>query len=252
MDRNSVTGLALIGLIMIVWLQFMSPEKKLVKPTTAVKTEKVEPQATATQAIAAPVAENYGVFAEAAGGKEQLLKVENDLFRATLSSKGATLKSLVLKKHLDNNHKPFDLVSNGKNGALSLLFLTKEGKKIDTRDLYFRSVTLDTLRTISGNETYAVRYHLDVASQQAIDITYLFGGKSYKVDYDVKLTGFGNALAGNEYQLQWDGGLGYSEKNRQDEARILRRQHGKACSKQGKSGLSRRTVRRSEMGCCPQ
>ncbi len=218
MDRNSVTGLALIGLIMIVWLQFMSPEKKLVKPTTAVKTEKVEPQATATQAIAAPVAENYGVFAEAAGGKEQLLKVENDLFRATLSSKGATLKSLVLKKHLDNNHKPFDLVSNGKNGALSLLFLTKEGKKIDTRDLYFRSVTLDTLRTISGNETYAVRYHLDVASQQAIDITYLFGGKSYKVDYDVKLTGFGNALAGNEYQLQWDGGLGYSEKNRQDEA----------------------------------
>ena len=218
MDRNSVTGLALIGLIMIVWLQFMSPEKKLVKPITAVKTEKVERQAPATQAIAAPVAENYGVFAEAAGGKEQLLKVENDLFRATLSSKGATLKSLVLKKHLDNNHKPFDLVSNGKNGALSLLFLTKEGKKIDTRDLYFRSVTLDTLRTISGNETYAVRYHLDVASQQAIDISYLFGGKSYKVDYDVKLTGFGNALAGNEYQLQWDGGLGYSEKNRQDEA----------------------------------
>jgi len=27
MDRNSVTGLALIALIMIVWLQFMSPEK---------------------------------------------------------------------------------------------------------------------------------------------------------------------------------------------------------------------------------
>ena len=63
-----------------------------------------------------------------------------------------------------------------------------------------------------------MRYHLDVAPQQAIDITYLFGGNSYKVGYDVKLTGFGNALAGNEYQLQWDGGLNYSEKNRQDEA----------------------------------
>jgi YidC/Oxa1 family membrane protein insertase len=218
MDRNSVTGLALIGLIMIVWLQFMSPEKKLAKPITAVKTEKVERQLPEAQALAVPAAENFGVFAQATGGKEQLVRVENDLFRATLSSKGATLKSLVLKKHLDNNRKPFDLISNSKNGALSLLFLTKEGKKIDTRDLYFRGVTLDTLRSITGKESYAVRYHLDVAPQQGIDITYLFGGNSYKVDYDVKLTGFGNALAGNEYQLQWDGGLAYSEKNRQDES----------------------------------
>jgi len=218
MDRNSITGLALIGLIMIVWLQFMSPDKKQVKPVTAVKTEKVENQAQVVQAVQAPSTENFGAFASAAGGKEQLLKVENDLFRATLSTKGATLKSLMLKKHLDSNHKAFNLITNEKNGALSLLFLTREGKKIDTRDLYFSSVTLDTLRTISGKESYAVRYHLDVAPQQAVDITYLFGGNSYKVDYDVKLTGFGNALAGNEYQLQWDGGLAYSEKNRKDEA----------------------------------
>ena len=218
MDINSITGLALIGLIMIVWLQFMSPDKKQVKPVTAVKTEKVENQAQVVQAVQAPSTENFGAFASAAGGKEQLLKVENDLFRATLSTKGATLKSLMLKKHLDSNHKAFNLITNEKNGALSLLFLTREGKKIDTRDLYFSSVTLDTLRTISGKESYAVRYHLDVAPQQAVDITYLFGGNSYKVDYDVKLTGFGNALAGNEYQLQWDGGLAYSEKNRKDEA----------------------------------
>jgi YidC/Oxa1 family membrane protein insertase len=215
MDRNSVTGLALIGLIMIVWLQFMTPEKKLVKPVAAVKTEKVERQ---VQAAQAPLPENLGVFASAAGGKEQLLKVDNDVFSATLSTKGATLKSLVLKQHLDSNHKPFNLVSNDKNGALSLLFLTREGKKIDTRDLYFSSVTLDTLRTITGKDSYAVRYHLDVAPQQGIDITYLFGGNSYKVDYDVKLTGFGNALAGNEYQLQWDGGLNYSEKDHKDES----------------------------------
>ncbi len=218
MDRDSVTGLALIGLIMIVWLQFMSPDKKLVKPITAVKTEKVELQAQAVQASLVPVAENFGAFASSASGKEQLLKVENDLFCATLSTKGATLKSFVLKKHLDSNHKMFDLISKDKNGALSLLFLTKEGKKIDTRDLYFRSVTLDTLHTVGEKESYAVRYHLDVAPQQAIDITWLFGGNSYKVDYDVKLTGFGNALAGNEYQLQWDGGLAYSEKDRKDES----------------------------------
>ncbi len=217
MDRNSVTGLALIGLIMIVWLQFMSPDKKQLPPKV-VKTELSEKIVAENRAPSAPVADNFGVFATASGGQEKLLTVENDLFRATLSSKGATLKSLVLKKHLDGNSKAFDLISSGKNGAVSLLFLTREGKKIDTRDLYFSSATLDTLHTVTGQESYAVRYHLAVSPLQAIDITYLFSAKSYKVDYDVKLTGFASELAGNEYQLQWDGGLAYSEKNRPDEA----------------------------------
>ena len=219
MDKNSITGLAIIAVIMMVWLQFMSPEHKPLPKSTALKTEQVaQPMTLASAPLALPAADTFGLFASATGGKEQLLKVDNDLFRATLSSKGATLKSLVLKKHLDGNHKPFDLVNNGKNGAVSLLFLTREGKKIDTRDLYFSAVTLDTLRTITGKESYAVRYHLAVTPQQAVDITWHFGGDSYKADYEVKLTGFGSELAGNEYQLQWDGGVPYSEKNRQDEA----------------------------------
>jgi YidC/Oxa1 family membrane protein insertase len=218
MDRNSVTGLALIALIMIVWLQFMSPAKKPLPAPQAAKTEQTGIQAPQEQPSAVPLTASFGAFANAANGKERLLKLENDLFRATLSSKGATLKSLVLKKHLDGNRKPFDLVTNGSKGALSLLFQTREGKKIDTRDLYFSSVTADTLRTITGQQTYTVSYHLDVAPGQAVDITYLFSGQSYKVDYDVKLTGFASELAGNEYQLQWDGGLAYSELNRKDES----------------------------------
>ena len=218
MDRNSVTGLALIALIMIVWLQFMSPEKKQLKQDAAVRTELAARQAEAVQTAPVPSSESFGAFASAAGGKEQAITVENDLFRATLSSKGATLTSLVLKKHLDGNHQPFNLVNSSKNGALSLLFLTRDGKKIDTRDLYFRTATIDTLHTLKGKESYAVHYHLDAGSQQAVDITYLFSGESYKIDYDVRLTGFASELAGNEYQLQWDGGLAYSEKNRQDEA----------------------------------
>ncbi|MEI7934137.1 MAG: membrane protein insertase YidC, partial [Chlorobiaceae bacterium] len=148
MDRNSITGLAIIAVIMMVWLQFMSPANKPLQPAKVVNTEQVEQQTQSNRSLfSEPAAENYGVFASASEGKEQLLKVENDLFRATLSSKGATLKSLVLKKHLDGDRKAFDLVSNQKNGALSLLFLTREGKKIDTRDLYFRSMTVDTLHT---------------------------------------------------------------------------------------------------------
>ena len=219
MDRNSVIGLSIIAVIMMVWLQFMTPANKPLQKEKAVYTEIVEQKRQENTALSTlPVVDNFGMFAPSSAGKEQLFTVENDLFRATLSSKGATLKSLVLKKHLDGNRKAFDLVSNGKNGALSLLFLTREGKKIDTRDLYFSAPSLDTLRTITGKERYLLHYHLAITSQQAVDITYVFGGDSYSVGYDVKLTGFANELAGNEYQLQWDGGVSYSEKNRQDEA----------------------------------
>ena len=98
MDRNSITGLAIIAVIMMVWLQFMSPDKKQVPPATAVKTEQVSQQVPQIPSASIPAADNFGVFASSSGGKEGLLKVDNDLFRATLSSKGATLKSLVLKK----------------------------------------------------------------------------------------------------------------------------------------------------------
>ncbi|MEI6847668.1 MAG: membrane protein insertase YidC [Chlorobiaceae bacterium] len=218
MDRNSITGFLLIGLIMIVWLQFMSPEKKLLKSPVDPKIEQSVKQVEQPKALLLPAVDNFGAFAEAATGTERQLRVENDLFRATLSSKGATLKSLILKKHIDGNHKTFDLVTNSNAGSLSLLFLTREGKRIDTRDLYFRSVTLDTLHTVTGKEIYAVRYHLDITPKQAIDISYVFSGNSYNIGYDVKMTGFSSELAGNEYQLQWDGGLSYSEKNRQDES----------------------------------
>ncbi|TCD48196.1 membrane protein insertase YidC [Chlorobium sp. N1] len=225
MDRNSVTGLALIALIMIVWLQFMSPEKKPLQQVSDAGKARTEQTAAAIAesaakeaVVSASTGDTFGMFAPAATGKERLTKIDNDLFQAVVSSKGATLKSLVLKKHLDGNLKPFDLVSDSKQGALSLLFLTREGRRIDTRDLYFTGASLDTLHTVTGKETYALRYRLALSAKQSIEITYLFTGDSYSIGYDVKLTGLSSALAGGEYQVQWDGGLPYTEKNREDES----------------------------------
>lgn len=217
MDRNSVTGLALIALIMIVWLQFMSPETKTPLAENGRKSPETEQESPGIPAPEQP-SDAFGVFADASTGEAELMTVENDLMKITLSSKGATIRSVVLKKHLDGKLQPFDLVSNARKGALSLLFLSNDGKKIDTRDLYFKSIVSGSKINLKRGESSSVRYRLDIGPSQAIEITYRFSGNSYKIDYDVKLTGFNNALAGNEYQLQWDGGLTYSEKNREDES----------------------------------
>lgn len=73
---------------------------------------------------------------EASTGAEELVTVDNELFTMTLSSKGATIKSVVLKNHLDGQLKPFDLVSSHDKGALSLLFLNVEGKNRYARAVF--------------------------------------------------------------------------------------------------------------------
>jgi YidC/Oxa1 family membrane protein insertase len=222
MDRNSVIGFTLIAAIMIVWLQYMKPQQKMELEKAVARTEAVNNTPAGALPSMAPAAvakaDSLGSFAQASAGTEKAITVENDVFKATLSSKGATLKSLVLKKHLDGNRKPFNLVSTSDKGALSMLFLSSDGKRIDTRDLYFRSLDAKETETVSGKQKLSVSYVLDVDASRSIQVTYTFTGDSYVVDYDLKLTGFGSTIAGNAYQLDWDGGLTYSEKNQNDES----------------------------------
>jgi len=103
MDRNSLIGLLLIGLIFIVWMQLLSPSKPKPKPLP----KQTDTSAAATIDLdslkkleAYQKANALGVFSPAAEGEEKLITVETDLFTAVLSSKGATLKSFVQKKYL--------------------------------------------------------------------------------------------------------------------------------------------------------
>jgi len=221
MDRNSVIGFALIAAIMIVWLQFMKPEQKMELEKATAQRELVQN----TNGTGVPVAsaattatESLGAFSRASAGIEKTIAVDNDVFTVALSSKGATIKSLVLKKHLNVEGKPFNLISSPKNGSLSMLFVSNDGKSIDTRDLYFRTLTSEESETVSGKKKLSVVFVLDVDASRSIQVTYTFTGDSYVVDYDLKLNGFGSTLAGNEYQLNWDGGLVYSEKDQVDES----------------------------------
>ncbi|ASQ91520.1 protein translocase component YidC [Prosthecochloris sp. GSB1] len=223
MDRNSVIGLVLIALIMIVWMRFMAPENKPLQDaspevaTTLFEEGKASDGNAAGQARETGVNSSYGEFSVASEGREELFTIDNELFTAVLSSHGATLKSMVLKKHLDSERQPFDLVKNSDSGSLSLFFLTSDGKQVDTRDLYFTPSVESKEISLSGNRTFSITYGLQTAPGRKIAITWNFTGNSYAVGYDVEMDGLQNAIAGNEYQIQWDGGLAHSEKNDHDE-----------------------------------
>jgi YidC/Oxa1 family membrane protein insertase len=206
---------------MIVWLQFMKPEQKMgIEKATARKELVQNGNGTGVPEVqsAAAATDSLGAFSQASTGIEKTITIDNDVFTIVLSSKGATLKSLVLKKHLNVAGKPFNLISSRKNGSLSMLFVSNDGKSIDTRDLYFRPLIAKDSVTLSGKKKLSVAFVLDVDAVRSVQVTYTFTGDSYVVDYDLKLNGFGSTLAGNVYQLNWDGGLVYSEKDQADES----------------------------------
>ncbi len=220
MDRNSLIGLLLIGLIFIVWMQLLSPSKPKPKPfpkqtdTSAAATIDLD---SLKKLEAYQKANALGVFSPAAEGEEKLITVETDLFTAVLSSKGATLKSFVQKKYLNEERKPFDLITSP-SGATALFFQTRDGKNITTTDLYFTPKVNSEKILLKGNQSEKIPFELVLPDGRNIEITYTFVGNLYRLDYQTNLVGLSDIVINGEYQVVWNGGLAHSEKNKLDEA----------------------------------
>jgi YidC/Oxa1 family membrane protein insertase len=217
MDRNTIIGALLIGVILILWMTLMSPSQK---PVPKVQPKKTDSIAAAIELDSLKAQEekrklaSLGSFSSATSGTEELLTVETDLFTAKLSTKGATLRSFVQKNYVNGDKEPFDLITN-KQGATSLFFATRDGKTINTTDLFF-TTTAKTIK-LTGDQIASVPFELALADGRKIAVTYGFSGNSYKIDFQTGFTGMQSTILGDEFQVVWTGGLTHSEKNQVDE-----------------------------------
>ncbi len=223
MDRNSFIGFILIAVVMIVWFQMMTSPKPDQIPQ---EQQRIESLANALQSDSSLINdslaqkqknEKLGALSAFSKGSEEKITIETDLFKIELSSKGATIRSFVQKTYFDYNIKPFDLVTN-KKGALSLLFATRDGKVINTNDVYFKTKLQEKSYRISGEQKLKVPFELVAEDGKRIEIIYTFAGDLYEFGFETNLSGFGNYVSGNEYQVVWTGGLANAEKNIEDEA----------------------------------
>ncbi|ACF15179.1 60 kDa inner membrane insertion protein [Chloroherpeton thalassium ATCC 35110] len=224
MDRNTLIGLVLIALIMMAWFQLMAPKKPL--PEEKAQQERLEAVAESidikNQLVQdslqkANPTQKFGELGQFAVGEEKKIQIETDLFTATLSTKGATLRSFIQKDYLNYKHEPFNLISN-EDGTLSLFFATRDGKVVNTGELYFDPKTDQKNFRISGDNKVRIPFEISTEDGRRIEITYIFSGNSYEFGYETNLAGFGKFVSGNEYQVVWTGGLSNAEKNVNDEA----------------------------------
>jgi YidC/Oxa1 family membrane protein insertase len=122
MDKNSIMGLSIIGLIIIAYSIYTQPSvdevnaakmrrdsiervQTLAKEAEIVaeqKSQVVVPDSSTEISDSVKVElekQKFGDFASASQGVEQILTLENNLVKVSLSSKGGKIKSVMLKEY---------------------------------------------------------------------------------------------------------------------------------------------------------
>ena len=211
----------LIGLIMMVWLFWLAPQQTRQAAENAESREQVEqvrpdePRQEATVPVITepsqlrPVSDS--LFASASTGDERLITVENEVFRVVLSTKGATIRSLEMKKYdRPDRETPVQLVDTTRAGAIALQFTTPTSHAVDTRTLYFNSSARD--RVIVDRDDVEIAFTTTIGSG-TITQTYSFDPDSYQIDLTVSQTNASAYSTAEGYELVWDGAIPFSEDN---------------------------------------
>src|SRR5215831_4916173 len=149
MDRNTVIGFVLIGIVLMVWMWMNAPPPGQHVPGQDSLAARQVPAADSQHTrVPSPqpeqVQDSLGKFFSPLLAKgERTILVEGNNYTASLSTRGGLITGWTLKKFTTWNGHPVDLLNREQGGDFSLVFYTADGKLIDTRNLGFELSTAD-------------------------------------------------------------------------------------------------------------
>jgi len=231
MDRQAVIGFVLIFIVLMIWMTMNAPPPApppsdeqaapvAIDTPTSSETPVSLPPASAGGKETAQEEPSYGsFFQDRAEGEEAIVVVETDLFVAEISTRGGVIRKWELKKYNTWDGHPVQLVDFEKGGDLSTLFVTSDGKLVNTHDLFFETNKRPWERVVvSGDDTEQIRLTLPASNGGRMVKTYTFRNGTYGFDLDLELERMGGVISNFEYQLLWEHGLRYAEHNSVDES----------------------------------
>lgn len=195
MDKNTITGLVLIGALLVGFSFLSRPseeqvaaQKKYYDSIAVVQQQEEALKAKATAALANEKEEvsidSTSLFHQALQGKEAFTTIENNLVKITLDNKGGRVYSAMLKEYNGQDAKPVVLF-NADDASMSFNFYNKK-ETIQTKDYYFEAVN-------KTDSSVTMRLAADSASY--IDFTYTLKPDKYLMTFTIQATGMENKLA---------------------------------------------------------
>ena len=237
MDKNSIIGLLIIALILVVYgvvnkpseeerqrmqrvrdsLQRVEQMKQDTQQaqqqqagTPQKETDQTRPDQAQTQQIqqtadttTTQLGDIYGPFAVSAKGEKNLIVLENNLMKAKISTKGGRPYSVELKEYETYDGKPLVLF-NGDHNEFGFNFFANK-RQISTNDLYFELVG-DRDSLYAGNNNQTVRLRLHAGEDRYIEYVYTLGPNTHMMDFNIQFHGMNQVIPNNytELDLNWD------------------------------------------------
>jgi YidC/Oxa1 family membrane protein insertase len=223
MDKKSLIGLVLMGVLLVAYSLFTKPSKEdlernqryndsiqQVERQRAIDTQQKQSFADTTARIttaATPEELNQlkvnelGAFAAASTGEEKFFFLENKKIKVRFTSKGGRPYSAELKEYKTFEKKPV-LLFDGETTHFSLQFFT-QNKAIATQNLYFLPQTEEeTQNAETGAKTLVMR--LPAGEGSYIDFVYTLEPDSYKLSYTIRMQGMDQVLGKNTTMIDLD------------------------------------------------
>lgn len=220
MDRNSIIGLFLIGIILVAFNLFFLPEpakKDASAPQETVivdsNTQSPEAETVLSEAVVvdssqqADLTANFGIFAPFVTGEQKVITLENGLFKVTFDNKGGRISQVELKNYRTYDSLP--LILFYPDDSRYSYSYSSGSRNIETANLFFTS-------KVEGNK---VIFRLPFGEGKYIEHNYSIADDSYLVDHQVKIMGMDDVLASNiDYtRLNWSLASPRQERDIKDE-----------------------------------
>jgi YidC/Oxa1 family membrane protein insertase len=226
MDRNTIIGFILIGLVLMLWMWLNAPpppaaNQSAARDSAAIQQRAPVPsQAEKTEPAERPQADSLGkYFSHLTGKAAGTVRVRSGLFDGVLSTRGAAITSWTLEGFKSWYGDPVNLLNKNSSGECDLLFYTSDGKLIDTKYLSFELSDRNQQDvTLKDADSASVSFRLNVDDRRRITKTYVFHADSYTFDIVYTFEGMEEIISNYEYQIAWDNGLAYQERNSIDES----------------------------------
>lgn len=204
MDRNQVTGIVLITLLMLGYFMYVGKKEdnKAISASDTLVIKPSYPTAPAAQATAAydslASAENkekFGDFAALANGEQKEIVLENADIKIFFSTRGGLVKKVLLKKYLTGKKQPLYLLDES-NTHIELKALTG-AREIALTELYY------TPALSKAGQKQVLTFRASLNSDKYVEQTYVLPAEGYVVDYNLQLSGLDNIISNKPVQLSW-------------------------------------------------
>ena len=206
MDKNTITGLVLIALLLIGFSILSRPSKEQLAAQqryydsiAQVQQREADLRAKAEAALAneqkQTLSDSTSLFFQALHGTDELVTIQNDVAQLTLNTKGGSIYKSVLKDYMEQDKKTPITLFRGEDVNLNFLFYNQR-ETILTENYYFTPVN----RTDS---TVTMRLQADSASY--IDFRYAMHPGTYLVDFTIQAVGMEGKLASTNkhVDIEW-------------------------------------------------